>query len=319
MFASVIVPVYNQKPWLADCLNSLLAQTDGDFEVLLIDDGSTDGSEALCDAYAGKDGRFSVFHSANRGVSTARNLAIGKARGQYICFVDADDAVHPQWMEAFHRAAERTHRDIYTWGWIESVSRPAFSMLNSNVQETMTGEELLWSVLKPDGKAQGFVWNKAFRRELVLGIAFDPKLVMHEDVLFCCTVLARYGLALDCAALPYPFYWYRQRENSACTAPFSSRLLQIPAVKDRVCDLLMEVPKHEADYLWLQNQTLRIICVMQKKLLHHRLPDGNKQMRELECLYGKYRQAADDGEWDAKLKAYRALSEIRYRLGRKEK
>lgn len=88
---SVIVPVYNAEKWLRRCVDSILAQTYTDFELLLVDDGSTDGSGAICDEYATLDARIRPFHKPNGGVSSARNLGLDNARGEWICFVDSDN------------------------------------------------------------------------------------------------------------------------------------------------------------------------------------------------------------------------------------
>lgn len=98
---SIIVPVYNTEKWLRRCVDSILAQTFTDFELLLIDDGSTDGSPSICDEYAGKDSRVRVFHKSNGGVSSARNLAIANSVcvGGDLTFIDADDWVEPDYLE----------------------------------------------------------------------------------------------------------------------------------------------------------------------------------------------------------------------------
>lgn len=88
---SVIVPVYNAEKYLRRCVGSILAQTFTDFELLLVDDGSTDASGAICDEYASADARVRVFHKPNGGVSSARNLGLDNARGEWIAFADADD------------------------------------------------------------------------------------------------------------------------------------------------------------------------------------------------------------------------------------
>ena len=87
---TIIIPVYNTAPYLPDCLTSILGQTFSDFELLLIDDGSTDGSGTICDEYAKKDHRIRVFHKDNGGVSSARNLGLDNARGEWVYFVDSD-------------------------------------------------------------------------------------------------------------------------------------------------------------------------------------------------------------------------------------
>ena len=98
---SVIVPVYNVEKYLCRCIDSILAQTFTDFELLLIDDGSKDSSGEICEEYAGKDARIRVFHRQNGGVSTARNLGIDKAKGEWIYFVDSDDVVLPSALGTF--------------------------------------------------------------------------------------------------------------------------------------------------------------------------------------------------------------------------
>ena len=101
---SVIVPVYKAEAYLADCVESLLAQTFTDFEIILVDDGSPDNCGSLCDGYAAANDRISVIHQENRGQSAARNHAMTRAAGKWICFVDSDDLIHPQMLELLYRA-----------------------------------------------------------------------------------------------------------------------------------------------------------------------------------------------------------------------
>ena len=96
---SIVIPVYNTKTFLAQCVDSILLQTYKNFECILVDDGSSDGSGELCDDYSLKDDRVSVFHIQNGGVSKARNYGIAKAKGQYISFIDSDDFVLADYLE----------------------------------------------------------------------------------------------------------------------------------------------------------------------------------------------------------------------------
>ena len=98
---SVVVPIYNVEAYLRPCLDSLMGQTYEKLELLLIDDGSTDQSGAICDDYARRDSRVKVIHKGNSGVSAARNTGIEMASGKYLIFVDADDGVHPQLVELY--------------------------------------------------------------------------------------------------------------------------------------------------------------------------------------------------------------------------
>lgn len=105
---SVIIPVYNTEKYLRQCLDSVLAQTYSDWEAILVDDGSTDTSGAICDEYAATDNRFKVLHTANAGVSAARNTALENSRSEWITVVDADDMLAPDALELFMETAKRT-------------------------------------------------------------------------------------------------------------------------------------------------------------------------------------------------------------------
>jgi glycosyltransferase involved in cell wall biosynthesis len=98
---SIIVPVYNTEKYLDQCIQSILSQTYTDFELLLIDDGSTDSSGAICDRYAEQDSRVRVFHKPNGGVSSARNLGLDNAKGEWVTFCDSDDWVYDYWLQNF--------------------------------------------------------------------------------------------------------------------------------------------------------------------------------------------------------------------------
>ena len=112
---SVIVPVYNVEKYLRCCVDSILAQTYTDIEILLVDDGSTDGSSAICDEYAEKDSRVQVFHKENGGVSSARNMGLDKATGKWIMFVDSDDKVAPQICERLLAYAMESCMPMCMW------------------------------------------------------------------------------------------------------------------------------------------------------------------------------------------------------------
>ena len=109
---SIIVPVYQVEKYLNECIDSILAQTFTDFELILVDDGSPDNCPALCDAAAKKDSRVRVIHKQNGGVSTARNAGLDAAQGNWIAFVDSDDTATPEYLEKMHKAALETGADF---------------------------------------------------------------------------------------------------------------------------------------------------------------------------------------------------------------
>lgn len=119
---SVIVPIYNTEKWLRRCVDSILTQTYTDFELLLVDDGSTDCSGAICDEYSAKDSRIRVFHKPNGGASSARNMGLDKALGEWITFADADDYVKPEWLQNY-RVDENTDKAVICQGLIKFIQK----------------------------------------------------------------------------------------------------------------------------------------------------------------------------------------------------
>ena len=118
---SVIVPVYNAAEYLPRCIESILCQTHRNLDILLIDDGSTDGCGEVCDSYAREDSRIRVIHQQNSGVSTARNAGLDAARGDWIGFVDADDWIEPEMYETLLRTAQTNGKLISVCGFVKSV------------------------------------------------------------------------------------------------------------------------------------------------------------------------------------------------------
>lgn len=177
---SVIVPVYNTEKYLRRCVDSILAQTFTDFELLLIDDGSTDGSGAICDEYAKKDSRVRVFHKENGGVSSARNLGLDNAIGEYITFIDSDDFIEKSYFEMLSQYKDPDIVVSYYiaegWnGWI-STPFPDLSFNEKNIKYFL--EKYLISCNVP--------WGKFLKRKIVEKhkIRFDLNFAYGEDTLF---------------------------------------------------------------------------------------------------------------------------------------
>lgn len=140
---SIIVPVYNVKPYLSRCLTSLVNQTHKAIEIILIDDGATDGSGELCDRWAEKDARIVVIHSPNGGVSHARNLGLRRASGDYIGFVDSDDWVDEDMYEAMLNHVLKMHSDIHIGGYIiENDKGSRFDLREGRIQTFDRGAAL---------------------------------------------------------------------------------------------------------------------------------------------------------------------------------
>lgn len=215
---SVIVPVYNVKSFLAEALESALAQTYKNIEIIVIDDGSTDGSGELCDEYAKKDGRIRVIHQQNRGLSGARNAGLHLVKGEAIAFLDSDDAYHPDFVSAMLGAMLREKTDIVICRY--TLHETAWKMLENGedkgVPETPMGfyprDEALRALA--DRKINSFVWNKLYRRELWNGVRFTEGRV-YEDIDITYKLLAT---CRDAFILDRALYLYRKRPGSITAA-----------------------------------------------------------------------------------------------------
>ena len=200
---SVIVPVYNVEKYLRCCVDSILAQTFTDIEVLLVDDGSTDGSGAICDEYAQKDSRVRVFHKANGGVSSARNLGLDNTRGGYIMFVDSDDKVAPTICETLlSYAADGIMPICAHYKWVDGKT----FAVTSNHQQTF------YPVKEFDIGATPSPWCKLYEKRLIgRCLRFREDFSFMEDALFNCEY---YRFIHGFMVIESPLYYYRILPNS---------------------------------------------------------------------------------------------------------
>lgn len=159
---SVIVPAYNAEKYLRRCIDSILAQTFTDFELLLIDDGSTDKSGEICDEYADKDARIRVFHKPNGGVSSARNVGLDNALGEYICFCDADDWVDTHWLQGF---IEAYPNDLIVQGFCyKNPNQKNWEKckINNECKKVLDALDYLHRV-----KNMGYLWCRCFKSSII--------------------------------------------------------------------------------------------------------------------------------------------------------
>lgn len=194
---SVIVPVYKVEEYLPACIDSILAQTYQNLEIILIDDGSPDNCPAICDEYAKKDSRICVIHKENGGVASARNFGLQHITGEYITFVDSDDTITNEWIESLYNA-------IGSFDFVIA----GVTYLNNNVKSTnIPADKQLYSLVK--NSLLGYTWNKLYRTCAIQKKLFESGL--REDLLF--------NLSLVSEGVTYTIsdahgYFYTQHENS---------------------------------------------------------------------------------------------------------
>ena len=249
---SVIVPVYNVEAYLEKCVSSVLAQTCPDFELLLIDDGSTDGSGRLCDLLAQSDSRIRVIHQENQGLGGARNTGIQAAQGDWLLPVDSDDWIEPDILEKALAAADKTGAELVIFGF-----RSVYE--DGNVQReyrhTLPTEEALTTAARPDLLlAYPVAWNKLYRRDLFLRtqVLYPPR-VWYEDIRTTPKLMTQ---AKAVTVIPDIGYNYLQRSGSIMNNRNLSRNREI---LDAFDDLLawfeshglLETYRRELEYLCL--------------------------------------------------------------------
>lgn len=218
---SVIIPVYNVEAYLKQCVESVLAQTFTDYELLLVDDGSTDTSGEICDSYSAQDSRVRVLHQQNAGQSSARNAALDIAKGEWIAFVDSDDWIHPEMLQKLNREIERKPADLYCFNAQkvsesgEALEKLLFFVEYDTISFRREQELVQFFERRFLNYSTGWeVWSRIFRRDVIEQhqIRFQPiSRVFAEDMLFSAQYLIytkQIGMLCDL------FYYYRQRGNS---------------------------------------------------------------------------------------------------------
>lgn len=214
---SVIIPVYNAEKYLSRCLDSVLSQTMDDFEVLCVNDGSTDSSGDILKQYVAKDKRVRLFSQPNKGVSDARNVGMENSCGKYICFLDADDYIHRQMLEMMWKVAEYYHVDIVD-SVIEKVYTNSktkneqydFETLNVDIFDNPLEYFLKERKLKSSSNARMYSKNVLSEIRFVTGIRY-------EDVPFSVETMVK---AKKLALVKHGFYYYFQHNESFMHQPF---------------------------------------------------------------------------------------------------
>ena len=220
---SVIVPVYKAEKFLAACIDSILSQTYSDFEVILVEDGSPDNCGRICDDYAAKYACISVIHQENQGQAAARNHAMAQARGQWICFVDSDDLIHPRMLELLYQAATESGASISQCGLLEAVEVPADFLERREVSfSALTmDEETLVAMHDADQYPAWVACAKLIRRELIEAYPFHQGRVYEDNEAVCRWVCSGGILATTEEKL----YFYRGNPDSTTKAVFSLKRL----------------------------------------------------------------------------------------------
>lgn len=193
---SLVIPVYNSQKYLERCLNSVIAQTHSNIEIILVNDGSKDNSIEICREYQKKDNRIRVIDKVNEGVSVARNTGIEAARGAFIGFIDADDWIEPQMYESMYKVIEETDSDIAFCNYSKDTKLKSYVKL-LKIEKHVLGKtdiinELISNIVGIDDilpkyyNIMGCVWRCLYKKELIqdFNLRFNPNIKIMEDLIF---------------------------------------------------------------------------------------------------------------------------------------
>ena len=250
---SVVIPVYNVENYLRECLDSILKQTIGNLEIIIVNDGSTDTSYQICQEYARMDKRIILLNGENKGVSHARNAALDVATGDYILFVDADDCLTDTSLKTIANVCEKSELLICGFQRIDEKGR-AIDYVNRFPQKSINREEALRLIfeLTPQMGYQGYLWNKLFLNCIIqkYHIRFDESIRYNEDRLFITEYLLHVN---NVYIIPEITYEYRIRTDSAMGAVnkaehYTSAVLTELDAFEKIFKLLGDIDSQSYEY-----------------------------------------------------------------------
>lgn len=310
VLVSVIIPVYNVRPYLAESLDSAVHQTYEKLEIILIDDGSTDGSGRICDEYAARDPRITVIHQKNEGLSSARNAGLEIMTGELTAFLDADDAWHPEFVSTMTAAMERSDADMVICRRTThfTTDRLRFDSTGRRDPAARQGVYDRVSALRAyaDGKINAGVWNKIYKRRLWENERF-PEGHVYEDVDTAYRIINR---CEKVCVIDDVLYAYRKRPGSITDHP----------TKESISDLFLayshfdsfakkhvpEVFPEEITAL-LKQRRINQKIIYYASLSRKKDPELKKYSEELR------RQIIDSGK-KGELRNQRLLTQVCYRM-----
>lgn len=233
---TLAVPVYNMESLLPRCMESMLAQTCRDFEILLIDDGSTDASGSMCDRYAAEHpDLIRVIHKPNGGLCSARNTGIREAAGEFIVFPDPDDWVEPDYVRQLLQLQQDGDMDLVCTGYYVDTDDTCVPGSGEDPKTIFTATEARKALLLPPYMS-GFAWNKLYRLEIIrrYGLLFLEEAGIREDLDFVYRYLSYCSKAVYSPEVRS--YHYYQRPNAATHSAFSSKKLAMFRTYEKIAE-----------------------------------------------------------------------------------
>ena len=279
---SVIVPVYNVEEYLEECLNSIQHQTYTDIEVILVNDGSRDGSKEICERYCQQDSRFHLINQENKGLSGARNRGMTESKGEFITFVDSDDVIKDDMLEQLLKHMTTEEVDIVEY-WYTNDKKEIEIPSPENVKIIFQGnaQEALVSLCK-DNIVRLNAVAKLFRRQAIVNFPFLEGL-FYEDVYGGMGILKQIHKMVK---IDYTGYYYRVRRGSIMNREFSLKNLDLFAI----CDKVEQLYDGNADSLpYVQRRLFHLVLM---HVVDYRIFEGNPYQEKYDEYLNRYARSS---------------------------
>ena len=235
---SIIIPAYNASKTIKRCLDSIINQTYGNLEIIVVDDGSKDTTLSILKECAELESRIKVISKQNGGAASARNVGLKEVTGEYITFLDADDYIECEVYEKLYELMQKKNLDIVSASIREIyIDNHVEERVNDNNLPVIDGEKALCDMFSYAGGIRTVVWDKLYKKQVIEGIYFDEKCPYGEDTLFNCEAMLkcnRYG------RISYIGYTYDHRESQMTGKKYSSESLCNVSVIDKMQNIMLK-------------------------------------------------------------------------------
>ncbi|MCR5783962.1 MAG: glycosyltransferase [Clostridia bacterium] len=220
---SIVIPVYNTEKYLLECIESILSQTFKDFEIILVDDGSTDGSGKICDDLARKHSFARVLHQKNMGQSTARNNGVYESESDLICFIDSDDIAHPDLLSFLYAGYLKSGAGVVTCERISGNRLPEdfFLPVSQDAERIDINEDSLLKLLRDSSTVYWTLFPCLIRKSIYQKYPLEPGRIMEDNAVTCKWLVESGSVEV----LHAPLYFYRDNPNGTMNSPFSVKKL----------------------------------------------------------------------------------------------
>lgn len=235
---SIIIPVYNSEKYLEQCLNSIINQSYQEFEVIIVNDGSTDSSVDICKNFCEKSKKIKLINQKNKGVSAARNIALLTAKEKYIMFVDADDFLDELALERVYNRLNEV--DLLCFSYRKIYKN---RVVEVKLENDLFSKERIQDEIFLDEKIGGFVWNKVFKREIII----ESKICFRTDIHYCEDYIFLSEYLKFCKKISYfslNIYNYRMRKSSVSFDFYNKKNVSILKSFEKLAEVYRDVPKY---------------------------------------------------------------------------